>query len=627
MGSPKVFILVLLLSFESNAIRFAITHWNDVSGQLESYTKGTSDSSAAPTPCPINSTTCIGGLVNMAHWIHENSAFAGIHADNILRLSSGNLIGGESGWLSSLTDGWSAFGTLASDFYMPHAMALGMKEFGAGLPRTLNFIDTLGVTNVTLCNACAGDYSGPGMDLEKKLCDTVPKIKKISLFNPETSTRYPIGVVGFVTPTVERLSLPGKLKFSPIVTAVQAAVNQNIGEIKTFIAIGDGNLETAKQILDNVPQVKLVLYGMGFGNSKNMEGAYPMKYNNKFIATAGRYGSTVGKLVFDITNSGDLSLISGKLIQTTYPQPLEGIGAEALKKFNPLLADVNSERKDPPVGYTGVTLQGGEICWRQECNLGNLVTDAMVHCAISRSALPFKNPLHAIWHGGAFFEDSIKPMQKIYKFDIHKWLPYHNRVHLVYTTGTKLKQVFRTSASGIDPDKAGAKDWRQFLQVSNGMEVYYSTRSGAPTLENIRMVHDVNGIPQLSDVIEESVYYLVIPTYLYEGRGVYEFAGVPKFWEDVFINDTLSNFAFDDECLAGYIDAVNHVTTGFEERIWINGGPNNRPSVDCKGSNTAVTVILTIVFFTIFIAIIYVGYFYVIPRLRTQNTEYPPNQL
>jgi len=58
----------------------------------------------------------------MVHWIHENAT--GVPYSHTLRLSSGNLLGGESGWLSSLTDGWNTFGQLTKDHYKPHAMVI-----------------------------------------------------------------------------------------------------------------------------------------------------------------------------------------------------------------------------------------------------------------------------------------------------------------------------------------------------------------------------------------------------------------------------------------------------------------------------------------------------------------------
>lgn len=62
--------------------------------------------------------------------------------------------------------------------------------------------------------------------------------------------------------------------------------------------------------------------------------------------------------------------------------------------------------------------------------------------------------------GKYFFAENIT------RFDIHKWLPFHNKGHLVSLLGSNLKLIFEISATGIDPVGAGVKNWRQFLQVS-----------------------------------------------------------------------------------------------------------------------------------------------------------------
>lgn len=76
--------------------------------------------------------------------------------------------------------------------------------------------------------------------------------------------------------------------------------------------------------------------------------------------------------------------------------------------YNELEGPVDKE-KNNTVGHAGVELEGGEICWRGECNLGNLITDAMVHCLFNQAATVVDFPVHSVWHGGAFFEDKITP--------------------------------------------------------------------------------------------------------------------------------------------------------------------------------------------------------------------------
>lgn len=59
----------------------------------------------------------------MAHWLNDSSVYGDeVLTENILRLSSGNLIGGESGWISSIDGGWAKYGELVKKHFRPHVM-------------------------------------------------------------------------------------------------------------------------------------------------------------------------------------------------------------------------------------------------------------------------------------------------------------------------------------------------------------------------------------------------------------------------------------------------------------------------------------------------------------------------
>lgn len=51
----------------------------------------------------------------------------------------------------------------------------------------------------------------------------------------------------------------------------------------------------------------------------SFKGSYPLKHGQGFIGTAGKYGSSVGKMVLTVdTNNGNLALENGRLNKTTY---------------------------------------------------------------------------------------------------------------------------------------------------------------------------------------------------------------------------------------------------------------------------------------------------------------------
>ncbi len=60
--------------------------------------------------------------------------------------------------------------------------------------------------------------------------------------------------------------MPGELEFSDVAESIKK-ITEEAQDIKTFIAVGDGNLAISKDIIDRAPKVKLVIYGAGFSNT------------------------------------------------------------------------------------------------------------------------------------------------------------------------------------------------------------------------------------------------------------------------------------------------------------------------------------------------------------------------
>jgi hypothetical protein len=66
------------------------------------------------------------------------------------------------------------------------------------------------------------------------------------------------------------LSSPGKLKFTEVVPTLKQKIINDTKKYKTYVAVGDGSYALAKQILEAIPEIKLVIYGRAFGSSKDM---------------------------------------------------------------------------------------------------------------------------------------------------------------------------------------------------------------------------------------------------------------------------------------------------------------------------------------------------------------------
>lgn len=83
-----------------------------------------------------------------------------------------------------------------------------MKEFGAGLRQTANFIkDVGGISKIGVGNTCKNSYTG---ETEKEFCELITQNYTevtlhgvTSLPGAATVSEYKIGIIGFVTPNVE----------------------------------------------------------------------------------------------------------------------------------------------------------------------------------------------------------------------------------------------------------------------------------------------------------------------------------------------------------------------------------------------------------------------------------------
>lgn len=82
------------------------------------------DYETIPTPCGNSSTPaeCEGGIANLIYHMNNTSPEPG--ATKKVRISTGNLVGGENGWLS--VNRWDAFGKLLGRYYSNN----GVRNFG-----------------------------------------------------------------------------------------------------------------------------------------------------------------------------------------------------------------------------------------------------------------------------------------------------------------------------------------------------------------------------------------------------------------------------------------------------------------------------------------------------------------
>uniref|UniRef100_F7G3X1 5'-nucleotidase n=1 Tax=Ornithorhynchus anatinus TaxID=9258 RepID=F7G3X1_ORNAN len=200
-----------------------------------------------------------------------------------------------------------------------------------------------------------------------------------------------VGVVGYTSRETPVLSNPGRdLEFEDEITALQPQVDKlkTLG-VNKIIALGHSGFEMDKLIAQKVRGVDVVIGGhtntfLYTGTPPSIEvpaGAYPFIVTSEDgrrvpVVQAYAFGKYLGHLQVVFDEAGNVISSSGNpiLLNDSIPED-PSIKAE-LDKWKVMLTNYSSQE----LGRTAVFLNGStQSCRFEECNLGNLICDAMIH--------------------------------------------------------------------------------------------------------------------------------------------------------------------------------------------------------------------------------------------------------
>lgn len=130
------------------------------------------------------------------------------------------------------------------------------------------------------------------------------------------------------------------------------------------------------------------------------------------------------------------------------------------------------------VGRTRVLLEGdSKICRREECNLGNLITDAMIDYNVGEYAdrNGWTDAAIALHNGGSIRTSITRANDdKITMGDVLSVLPFHNIIMKVSMTGELILSVLEWSVQNLEMNTT-ANLFGAFAQVS-GLQVFHIKR-------------------------------------------------------------------------------------------------------------------------------------------------------
>jgi len=319
-------------------------------------------------------------------------------------------------------------------------MAVGNHEFDDG-PDTLRaFMDSV-TFPVLMANA--------NVHMEPELKGKLQKSTTLYRNNQK------IGLIGINTEKTAELSSPGdNVIFTDAVAAVQAEVDfLTEAGVNKIILMSHSSYEIDKMIAANTTGVDVIVGGHDNAYLSNVsdraKGPYPTVVNGTQIVQAYAYGKFLGELSVIFDEAGNVVYATGE------PITIDGSvneNSQIVARLDELEEPIK-ELKETIVGTVSNSLTGDRaVCRVQECDMGNMIADAM------RGAVIDKGYTIALQNSGGI--RASLDAGEVTLGEIMTILPFQNTLSTFKVTGQQLLTAIENGVSQVE-DNAG-----RFPQVS-----------------------------------------------------------------------------------------------------------------------------------------------------------------
>uniref|UniRef100_A0A3P9J7Z8 5'-nucleotidase n=1 Tax=Oryzias latipes TaxID=8090 RepID=A0A3P9J7Z8_ORYLA len=377
-----------------------------------------------------------------------------------------------------------------------------------------------------------------------------------------------VGVVGYTTKETPVLSAPGPyLKFEDEVEALQDQVNQleKLG-VNKIIALGHSGFEVDKDIAKRVRGIDVVIGGhtntfLYTGKPPSTEvprGPYPFNvssYDGRWVPVvqAFAFGKYLGYLKVTFDQAGKVVKAVGNpiLMNSSIPQD-PGVLSD-VEKWKKGLKQYSSQY----IGQTLVYLNGTfEECRFRECNLGNLICDAMIYNYIRYSnELQWNHVGVCMLNSGSIRAtiDERSTNGSITMEEILSVLPFGGTFDLVQLKGSTLKKAFEHSVH-----RYGGMSG-EFLQVSGIRVEYDLSKPVNQRVVSLLMRCTECRVPKFEPLDPEKTYTVVMTSFMVGGGDGYSMI------QDELLKHNTGNL--DTLVFSEYIKDMRRVYPAVEGRI------------------------------------------------------------
>lgn len=347
---------------------------------------------------------------------------------------------------------------------------------------------------------------------------------------------HKVGVVGYLTPDTKVLAVPNNVEYRDEIEALKEEVEklQNEG-INIIIALGHSGYLKDLQIAKEVEGVDLVIGGhtntfLWNGTSPDSEqsqGSYPTYVTQAsgrsvLVVQAYAYTKYLGKLHLVFNSNGEVIDADGTpiLLDKTIPQD-----EDVLKIVNRYRDNIHNIT-EAVLGYTAVILDAN-ACQLSECNIGNLITDAMVFKYASEYTGEHWTdaPIAIIQAGGIRTSVAHSKMPtNLTKGDLLEVMPFDGSAVTVTVNGSVLLEMIEHSVANYNPVEPPG----QFLQYSGIKVVYNLKKPSGSRVVSAEARCWACDIPKFSKIVDKDVYKVIMPSFVaIGGDGFSMFLGLP----------------------------------------------------------------------------------------------------
>lgn len=370
-----------------------------------------------------------------------------------------------------------------------------------------------------------------------------------------------VAIIGLVTPDTPFLSSPGdELVFNDdLAGATQAAVDEiTAAGVNKIILVTHIGLDADLEVAQNTTGIDIIVGGHShtlFGNAYvASEAEYPVETTNAdgetvIIVQAGSYNTYLGRLDVEFDADGVLTSWGGDTIfLSRYITPDPEVEAIITDLAGPI-----EELRATVIGQSSVFLVGDRaVCRAEECNLGNLITDALRWETGAQIAITNGGGIRASIPDAPTPEDvALATPEEVTLGEVLTVLPFGNLVSTLELTGA---DVIAALENGVLLVEEGAG---RFPQVSGLRFTWDPSQPAGSRIVSVEVLGDDG---EYAPIDPEATYTVVTNDFMRGGGDEYT----------VFAENAINPYDFGrplDQVLADYIAENSPVAPEIEGRI------------------------------------------------------------